>query len=30
VGTQANGWSTLPFGDTSGLSGSIVTGAAGE
>jgi hypothetical protein len=29
VGTQANGWSTLPFGDTSGLSGSIVTGAAG-
>jgi hypothetical protein len=29
VGTQANGWSTLPFGDTSGLSSSIVTGAAG-
>lgn len=29
VGTQANGWSTLPFGDTAGLSGSIVTGAAG-
>ena len=29
VGIQANGWSTLPFGDTSGLSGSIVTGAAG-
>jgi hypothetical protein len=29
VGTQANGWSTQPFGDTAGLSGSIVTGAAG-
>lgn len=29
VGTQANGWSALPFGDTAGLSGSIVTGAAG-
>lgn len=29
VGTQANGWSTLPFGDTAGLSGSIATGSAG-
>jgi predicted porin len=29
VGTQANGWSTLPFSDTAGLSGSIATGSAG-
>jgi hypothetical protein len=29
VGTQANGWSTLPFGDTAGLSGSIATGSGG-
>ena len=29
VGTQGNGWLTQPFGDTSGLSGSLASGSGG-